>query len=292
MPSTVKPRVALVGRAAAVLWLPRAALGLALLFYAARVGAVCVGDCSGDGHVTVDEILTMVNIALSSGSVSPCPAGDPDHSQTITVDEILAAVTSTLNGCPAEAPTPTPSPTGSMEQTPQPTPTPPAGCGNGRVDFNLGETCDDGNTLDGDSCPYNCRIATCTGAGTTLTVDVSFTPPDGVDVISLLIFLRYPDGVVKIPGMNSDPQVQDRILNTPDGAFTTPNDLDYAVRLAIFAADVPPAPFAPGLLFSVEFDNCRDATPPSVSDFRCTVEGAAGIDTLPVAGVTCAVSIP
>src|SRR5262249_18055521 len=33
------------------------------------------------------------------------------------------------------------------------------GCGNGIVD--PGETCDDGNTLDGDNCPSSCVIQTC-----------------------------------------------------------------------------------------------------------------------------------
>jgi predicted outer membrane repeat protein len=60
----------------------------------------CVGDCSGDGHVTVDEILTMVNIALGNTPVTTCQAGDANHDGQITVDEILTAVNNALNGCP------------------------------------------------------------------------------------------------------------------------------------------------------------------------------------------------
>jgi FG-GAP-like repeat len=59
----------------------------------------CAGDCSGDGTVTVDEILTMVNIAIGNAAVSKCFAGDTNGDQQITVDEILAAVGSALNGC-------------------------------------------------------------------------------------------------------------------------------------------------------------------------------------------------
>jgi hypothetical protein len=59
----------------------------------------CVGDCNGSGQVTVDEILTMVNIALSNTSISACEAGDENHDSQITVDEILAAVNNALNGC-------------------------------------------------------------------------------------------------------------------------------------------------------------------------------------------------
>jgi hypothetical protein len=59
----------------------------------------CVGDCTNDGHVTVDDILTMVNITLGNADVSSCEAGDANHDGQITVDEILAAVDNVLNGC-------------------------------------------------------------------------------------------------------------------------------------------------------------------------------------------------
>jgi hypothetical protein len=63
--------------------------------------AGCVGDCSGDHVVTVDEILSMVNVALGSVPVSTCVAGDANGDQLITVDEILTAVNNALNGCTA-----------------------------------------------------------------------------------------------------------------------------------------------------------------------------------------------
>lgn len=59
----------------------------------------CVGDCGVDRQVTVDEILTMVNIALGNAQVSACEAGDANHDNQITVDEILTAVNSALSGC-------------------------------------------------------------------------------------------------------------------------------------------------------------------------------------------------
>jgi hypothetical protein len=60
----------------------------------------CVGDCNGDTQVTVDEIVTMVNIALGQANVSACQAGDPSGDGAVTVDEILQAVNNALNGCP------------------------------------------------------------------------------------------------------------------------------------------------------------------------------------------------
>jgi hypothetical protein len=88
------------------------------------VGGPCVGDCGTDGQVTVDEILTMVNIALGNAPVSDCEAGDANGDHQITVDEILAAVNYALSGCPAQ---PSPTATGQVAPTNTPhagTPTP------------------------------------------------------------------------------------------------------------------------------------------------------------------------
>ncbi len=60
----------------------------------------CGGDCGGDGEVTVDEIIVMVNIALEATPVSACLAGDTNSDGTVTVDEIIGAVNNALNGCP------------------------------------------------------------------------------------------------------------------------------------------------------------------------------------------------
>ncbi len=56
----------------------------------------CLGDCGGDGEVTVDEIITMVNIALGSAQVSTCPVADANGDREVTIDEIIQAVNSLL----------------------------------------------------------------------------------------------------------------------------------------------------------------------------------------------------
>ncbi len=60
---------------------------------------VCTGDCNHNGAVTVDELLTIVNIALGMQPLTACPAGDRNGDQRITVDEILDAVNRALSSC-------------------------------------------------------------------------------------------------------------------------------------------------------------------------------------------------
>ena len=60
----------------------------------------CLGDCNGDKSATIDELLRGVNIALGSSSVDVCPAFDRDLSGNVTIDELVAAVSNALNGCP------------------------------------------------------------------------------------------------------------------------------------------------------------------------------------------------
>jgi hypothetical protein len=60
----------------------------------------CGGDCNGDLEVTVDELLTMVSIALGIQPIDTCAAGDISGEGEMTVDEILVAVNNALLGCP------------------------------------------------------------------------------------------------------------------------------------------------------------------------------------------------
>ncbi len=59
----------------------------------------CIGDCNGDGEVTVDELIKGVNIALGSLSFDDCPSFDGNSDGAVTVDELVKAVNAALNGC-------------------------------------------------------------------------------------------------------------------------------------------------------------------------------------------------
>jgi CSLREA domain-containing protein len=60
--------------------------------------AACVGDCDGAGRATIDEIITLVNIALGTAQASACPHGVPSGAD-VDVVLIIQAVNVALTGC-------------------------------------------------------------------------------------------------------------------------------------------------------------------------------------------------
>jgi hypothetical protein len=65
-----------------------------------RTPVACVGDCNQSEEVTINEVVTMVDIALGTSPVSDCPAGDSNGDDKITVNEIVTAVNNALMACP------------------------------------------------------------------------------------------------------------------------------------------------------------------------------------------------
>jgi cysteine-rich repeat protein len=160
-----------------------------------------------------------------------------------------------------------------------------ARCGNKKVE--AGETCDDGNTKDGDYCPSNCRIEYCKPTNERFEVAVTLDHPPGVAAGGVVVLLDYPEGAVSLPGSGGEPTVRERISNVPKDFMSSPFDLDYALRAVIaMARELPP-----GELFHASFDRCEGVAPPEAKDFRCTVEQVAGPGgkTLPSAGFSCSV---
>jgi glucose/arabinose dehydrogenase len=94
----------------------------------------CVGDCDGNGQVTVEELVAGVNIALDSQPLDTCPVFDSDDDGRVSVDEIVRAVGNALNRCPVKATptftateaalTETPTATATLPPLPTPTETP------------------------------------------------------------------------------------------------------------------------------------------------------------------------
>lgn len=59
----------------------------------------CVGDCNGDGVVSINELIVGVNIALGRRPVADCPAFDRDANGAVSIAELVAAVNNALSGC-------------------------------------------------------------------------------------------------------------------------------------------------------------------------------------------------
>ena len=177
------------------------------------------------------------------------------------------------------------------------------------------ETCDDGNAASGDNCPSNCIIKACSASGKHKDIAISFTAPAGVDLGAMAVYVEYPDGTVGIPGSANDQQVQDS-LTVPFDAFSSINDLDYAVRITVVGNG---GAMFPGVVAVVQLDQCteapkacahgsNDGTPcttnavctgggqcltvaPTNDQFRCSVESAADTNGNTVQGVSCSVTV-
>jgi hypothetical protein len=59
-----------------------------------------VGDCDSSDAVTVDELITLVNIDLGTAAASACPHGIPSGA-AVDITLIIKAVGYALTQCPA-----------------------------------------------------------------------------------------------------------------------------------------------------------------------------------------------
>jgi hypothetical protein len=54
--------------------------------------------------VTINELITAVNIALGESPLESCATVDVDNSGTVAVNELVGAVRRALDGCDAPLP--------------------------------------------------------------------------------------------------------------------------------------------------------------------------------------------
>lgn len=78
---------------------------------------LCVGDCDGEGAVTIDELVLVLGMALSGASVDACRLADVDGDNAISVADMVTCVGSALNGC-GPSPTPTRTPQSGIDLRP------------------------------------------------------------------------------------------------------------------------------------------------------------------------------
>jgi hypothetical protein len=59
----------------------------------------CFGDCNGDAAVSIAELIGAVSIALGSAPFDSCANADADRDGTLRINDLIASVTSALQGC-------------------------------------------------------------------------------------------------------------------------------------------------------------------------------------------------
>jgi hypothetical protein len=140
----------------------------------------------------------------------------------------------------------------------------PEKCGNGFLD--LGETCE--------ACPQDCAVTSCTAGKPIRFYQIVLEPPPGENVSSVTIMIPYRGDVVSIPGSGPAAEVQNRVTHAPSGSLIAAHDWDNGIRVVL----TDPSGLKPGPLFTVGFDSCANAPPPSDTAVRCVVEGCANSD--------------
>lgn len=62
-------------------------------------GSTCIGDCDGDGNVSVANLITGVNISLGKAQLSACSIFDANGNGAVSVAELIQGVRNALEGC-------------------------------------------------------------------------------------------------------------------------------------------------------------------------------------------------
>jgi hypothetical protein len=134
--------------------------------------------------------------------------------------------------------------------------------------IDAGEDCDDGNTLNCDSCPKDCKTTTAPEACTSTTVrhaqHVHLAAPEGAVLSGGLFCIDYPSGVVALPGHGN---VGGRVTGMTG---TLLNDFNNAVQLSFVVS-----PGQPTWDPVISFDLCTGQTAPPPTAFVCATKSAS-----------------
>jgi cysteine-rich repeat protein len=210
---------------------------------------------------TPSPTATATPVATASPTVSPTTTPTRTASPTATA---------TRTATPTVTRTATPSATGSATPVPSVTVTPGGApvCGNGVVD--AGEDCDDGNTVNCDSCPSNCKSSTaptaCPTTGVRHAQTIHLEAPAGAVLSGGLFCIDYPSGVVALPGTGN---ITGRVSGI-SGGVPFLNDFNNAAQLS-FVVNPGQAQLNP----VVSFDLCTGQTAPLPTAFQCVTKSAS-----------------
>ena len=221
----------------------------------AQVG--CYAKATGGGSAVDPACVTKASTGMTAAFTKADAKGAcPGDAAAVGAAIGSSCVTSIVNGLPGK----------------------PPGCGNGVIEGNLGETCDDGNTANGDGCPASCHVDSCTPTGSTFGAHVTYAGPPGTTISGLGLFVDYPEGKVGQPAATS-----------AFGVSGSVNDHGYGFNDELIKLGGLPSP-----VVSINFKTCQGAGAAVAGDFSCTVTDASNDvgDVVDPATVTCTVTIP
>jgi cysteine-rich repeat protein len=229
---------------------------------------------------TPSPTATTTPVATASPTVSPTTTPTRTASPTATATLVpatatpvltaTATATATRTTTPTVTRTATPTATGSATPVPSVTVTPGGAsvCGNGVVD--AGEDCDDGNTVNCDSCPSNCKNSTapiaCPTTGVRHAQKIHLEAPAGAVLSGGLFCIDYPSGVVALPGTGN---ITGRVTGITGGVPFL-NDFNNAAQLS-FVVNPGQAQLNP----IISFDLCTGQTAPLPTAFQCVTKSAS-----------------
>jgi cysteine-rich repeat protein len=173
--------------------------------------------------------------------------------------------------CGAPIP-PTSTPTGTFTPappTPTPTPTQASSCGDGLLSDD--ESCA--------TCAADCTAQPCGADTASAAVTVTLGLPSGVPLSPVRLSLAYRTTTVRLP----DSGLQSRFQPAQSGLIARPTDLQYAVDVQLARS----GGVASGAAFTVTFDRCAGAPPPTGADFACLITNCGT-----TSGCTCSADVP
>jgi cysteine-rich repeat protein len=215
---------------------------------------------------------STTTVSSTSSSTAPSSTSSTSTSSTTSSSTSSSSTSSTSSSSTS---VPTTSSTTTSTSTSSTTTTVPGLCGNGVID--PGETCDDGNTSNADTCPSDCVIDACTPivGGTLVSAVLSFQSP-GVPLAGFSILIDYPEG--KLDYASAVPLVS---------GFFPPQDYGHALLVIRAAA----SGIDPGPVLRTRYNACQGAPAATNADFGCEVLEAVDDATNLVDGVTCTVTL-
>ncbi len=267
-------------------------IGLAAaLCLAAAVSPVaaqpCPGDCSSDDRVTIDELITCVNVALGTVPLAQCPPCNTGSDADVDIDDLVAAVNSSLNDCPAgptatETPPPTPTATGptatpSVTATVTPTrvlpdlefsgltvvpPTPTGGCTSEEPPTLQLRACAT-NIGNAPSAPFDISVN-----GTTMRVDMNLAPTEQACVL-----FEFSSGDISVQ-IDSGMVIEELDESNNTGSSFVPAVTPLPTCAA--SATVTPTPTPP----VIGLHECAVGGPSQID-----IKGALPLPPLPASGV-------